>query len=169
MRQRDLITLFAYSEWATDRILEQATKLTDEQFTTAPSANLPSIQAILTHMMNAERLWRARMQSQELPAMLEPAQFPNAAAVQQRLPAERAALHELLNSYDDDTLNESFTFTRRDQQGSAQRWQIFFQLANHAMQHRAEIATILTDYGYSPGDLDFILYIFQQQRAAANN
>ena len=38
------------------------------------------------------------------------------------------------------------------------RWQGILQCANHATQHRSEIAAMLTDAGHSPGDLDYALF-----------
>jgi uncharacterized damage-inducible protein DinB len=33
--------------------------------------------------------------------------------------------------------------------------------ANHATQHRSEVAMVLTEFGYSPDWLDFIRYLSQ--------
>ena len=43
------------------------------------------------------------------------------------------------------------------------RWVIVTQLVTHGAQHRSEAATLLTNYGQSPGDLDFFLFIFQRR------
>jgi len=37
-------------------------------------------------------------------------------------------------------------------------WQILFHLVNHGTQFRSEAGVLLTQYGYSPGDLDFIAF-----------
>jgi uncharacterized damage-inducible protein DinB len=33
------------------------------------------------------------------------------------------------------------------------------QLVFHGMQHRAEVAAMLTEFGFSPGNLDYYLYL----------
>ena len=38
-------------------------------------------------------------------------------------------------------------------------WQILLHLANHGTQHRAEAGAELTRLGFSPGDVDYMVYI----------
>ncbi len=41
-------------------------------------------------------------------------------------------------------------------------WQLMLQQVNHATQHRSEAAVMLTQFGHSPGDLDFIIYLHRE-------
>jgi uncharacterized damage-inducible protein DinB len=38
-------------------------------------------------------------------------------------------------------------------------WHLMLHLVNHGTQHRSEAAAMLTGFGHSPGDLDLILYL----------
>ena len=42
-------------------------------------------------------------------------------------------------------------------------WQQMIHLVNHTTQHRSEVAAVLTRLGRSPGWLDFLLYVDEQQ------
>jgi uncharacterized damage-inducible protein DinB len=43
-------------------------------------------------------------------------------------------------------------------------WQMMVHQANHAAQHRSEVAVMLTQFGFSPGGLDFLVYIDSMQK-----
>jgi uncharacterized damage-inducible protein DinB len=50
----------------------------------------------------------------------------------------------------------------RSQTSQIERWRTLFQMLLHGMQHRSELAQLLTEHGHSPGDIDFIIYTFSQ-------
>jgi len=44
-------------------------------------------------------------------------------------------------------------------------WQCLYHVVNHGTQHRSEAAALLTDYGSSPGNLDFTVYLMETQKS----
>jgi uncharacterized damage-inducible protein DinB len=42
-------------------------------------------------------------------------------------------------------------------------WHCLVHVVNHGTQHRSEAAAMLTEYGQSPGDLDFTLFLSQRR------
>ena len=42
--------------------------------------------------------------------------------------------------------------------GALSVWQILLNTHTHNAQHRAEVAQILTEYGCSPGDIDYLFF-----------
>jgi uncharacterized damage-inducible protein DinB len=64
-----------------------------------------------------------------------------------------------IHSLDDEQLDDPMEVL--DQRGvlhPMKRWLILQHVILHGMQHRSEAAMLLTRYGQSPGNLDFIFY-----------
>jgi uncharacterized damage-inducible protein DinB len=62
---------------------------------------------------------------------------------------------------DDGALGEAVQFRRLSGELSdpIARWHMVMQMVTHGAQHRSEAAAVLTAYGESPGDLDFLFFI----------
>ncbi len=148
MRAADLVTLYDYYYWATGKILEQAAKLTPEQWSGPAPIGDRSLQAILVHALSAERGWRHGWEGKGRPPSLQPTDFPTVAALADRWREEEAAMRAYLAGLSDEALTERFA--------GWLLWHTVVHVAHHGMQHRSEAALILTHHGYSPGDLDLV-------------
>lgn len=159
MQVSDLQLLEAYDVWATAKILEQIEHLTPEQFTAAPAAGYPSVRDTLVHAISAEYLWRIIWQGAERRPGLNPADFPTCASVVERWETEDRMTRDYLATLKDADL-------ARDIAGFGPLGMTFIHVLLHGMQHRSEVAMLLTGYGYSPGNIDLVFYLMQQAAAA---
>jgi uncharacterized damage-inducible protein DinB len=90
---------------------------------------------------------------------LAPENFPDLPSLEVRWLEESQAMQEYLQGLDDDLLDAEISAT--DWRGNVhqmKRWFILQHLILHGMQHRSEAAELLTRYGQSPGNLDFVFY-----------
>ena len=69
-----------------------------------------------------------------------------------------------LASLQDDDLDGLLRYTT-DQGERRERvlWHCLLHVVNHGTQHRSEAAALLTEYGSSPGDLDFTVFLNEKR------
>jgi uncharacterized damage-inducible protein DinB len=154
-----LRTTLDYGAWANARLFDQVAQLSPEQFVAEPVGALPSVRRILTHMLAAQTLWLARFRADAAASIPTEEEFPDLATLRQTWEKQRQALDGYVATLNDETLQGPFRFERRGVALTLPLWQIFMQLYGHGVQHRAEVAALLTDYGHSPGDLDFLFFV----------
>jgi uncharacterized damage-inducible protein DinB len=161
MQTADLVTLYDYNYWANRRILRAAANLTEEQFLASTPLSWGSVRDVLAHTLSAEWAWRVRCQEGLAPtSLLDPAELPTLAALQSRWHDEEHAMRAYVSGLTDAEINSIKPYRSTKGQPFAQvLWQILVHVVNHGTQHRAEVAHVLTGYGYSPGDIDFIVYL----------
>lgn len=157
----DMVLLFDYNGWATQRILNAAQKLTPEQFLAQTNLSRGNIRNVLAHMLGAEQVWRKRLQEGESPtSLLDPQQFTTLEQLTALWRAEEAAMRAFVAGLSDSQLNGVIGY--RDTKGRPYEsvlWHLLMHVVNHGTQHRAEVAEALTAYGCSPGDVDLVVYL----------
>lgn len=165
MQHNDVITLYEYNYWANDRILAASALLSDEQYgvPVAPNPGYGSLRSILVHMLDTERGWRMLCQHQRPLADLSEADVPTHAHLLQLWHTEKATMRAYLGQLHGDMLHGILHHTT-DAGEARERvlWHVLFHVVNHGTQHRSEAAAILTSHGVSPGDLDFTLFLSEQ-------
>lgn len=158
-----LSTLYRYNCWANGRLLDLTEQVTLDQFEAPTGYSHTSLHATLFHMLRTEIVWRCLCQQGRLtapPARLDG--FPTVAALRAGWEAEAERMLAFLDGPSDDELNGSVAVT--DRQGNTENlimWHMLMHAYLHSAQHRSEAAALLTQYGQSPADLDFIFYVGQ--------
>lgn len=161
MDKTSLLFFYDYSVWANARLLDAAGRTTPEQFHAPVPSTYGSLSAILAHTLLAYEAWHGRMAQGKTPENLpRPADFAGCAEFRPRFEASQAALRAYLAGLDENELERVVQI--RTSKGAVyehQVWQIVLHLLNHTTQHRSEAAEVLTQMGFSPGDLDLIWYL----------
>jgi uncharacterized damage-inducible protein DinB len=161
VNREDIGFLYDYHYWATRRVLERAIHVTPEQYIAPSPAPHGSLRDTLVHALAAEVAWRQRMQESISPRSL--AVFDELGTADEiravwRDHEERFCAY--LAGLTDADLRGTFRFRRTDgEELEFGRGRALAHVVNHATQHRAEAAILLTEYGQSPGDLDMSIYI----------
>jgi uncharacterized damage-inducible protein DinB len=170
MKIQDIHDIYEYNYWANHRILDQAEKVTPEQFIAPSSHSFVNLQGTLVHTLDAEWHWRLLLQKGEVwvqPDLIA-ADFPTVASLKERWQAEEKEMWAYLDSLRDEDLvgivrydveNEGKTIIRE-----RVIWHCLYHVVNHGMQHRSEAANLLTTYGQSPGELDFTWFLNQRAK-----
>ncbi len=155
-------TLYDYNAWANQRILDTTTKLTPEQRQTKGVASFGSIHDTLVHTMSGHWIWLSRWQGHSPTTMFKPEDFVDLEAIRARWAPIEQDTKDLIKSLNDTALARTISYTTGGRSKAFPLWQMMLHQANHATQHRSEIAVMLTQFGHSPGWFDMILYLDPQ-------
>ncbi|HXF85128.1 MAG TPA: DinB family protein [Anaerolineales bacterium] len=162
MNKQDILTLYTYNQWANAKILDAAAKVTPEQYLAPASFPHGGLRGTLVHILFAEWIWRNRWQGTSPNYRLKPDDFPTFETLRSRWAEEEKALMAFVDGLTDEKLNSEFSYTSTE--GTRHKrilWQAMAHLVNHGTQHRAEAAAILTAFGHSPGDIDLIYFLIE--------
>lgn len=161
MNKNDVQTLIDYNEWANYRILQAAAQVTEVQFTAPARLSFGSLNGTLVHILSTETIWRMRSLERISPtALLSERDFPTFKALRQGWVEEGGKLRANLAPLDDGDMLRLVHYTNtRGLPFDTILWQILVHMVNHGTQFRSEAGVALTEYGSSPGDLDFIKFL----------
>lgn len=121
----------------------------------------------LVHILDAEYGWLRIFQSGDGAAPgLKQEQFPTLEGLLERWREEEKGMRAYLAGLHDEDLPGPLHYTN-DSGKKRQRvlWHCLVHVVNHGTQHRSEAAALLTEYGQSPDDIDFTVFLNEQKKA----
>ncbi|HZM24101.1 MAG TPA: DinB family protein [Anaerolineales bacterium] len=164
MNKQDILTLYQYNQWTNAKILNAASKVTQEGYLATASFPHGGLRGTLVHALFAEWIWRNRWQGVSPTIRLKPEEFPTFESLRSRWTEEENHLMSFVGSLTDERLESKFNYRTTDGTPHARiLWQAMAHVVNHGTQHRTEAAAILTDLGHSPGDIDMIYFLIENQ------
>lgn len=160
-----LQTAYEFNRKATERVLDTAEGLTKEQWLAAQTAGRGSIRDTLVHLAGGMRVWLttwggALPPEEAARKTVDPEDFPDVAAVRAYFRLIDGAVQAYVKDLKLEMLDE--VHTRTFSTGTVQRlplWQMMLSVTYHSMQHRSEVAAMLTAFDHSPGELGFTTFL----------
>lgn len=158
MEPRDLLELFEYDRWATDRVLDAAERA-GEAFWSERGPSVGSARELLTHLGDAQVNWLRRMRGEPV-ERLPFDRFATAAEVRAHCQRANAALRDFVAGLQPRELEREVRYVSHAdgrQHLNTQR-QILLQLFSHGVHHRAEASDLLSRAGFSPAPVELLQY-----------
>jgi uncharacterized damage-inducible protein DinB len=156
-------TVYAYGSWANARLLDAAAGLSPAQLVAAEEGGYGSVRDTLVHSVGTQWVYLERWRGRSPIAPWDPADFPDVAAIRTGWEEVEAETRTFVANLTDADLGRVVAYVNfRGETWAYPLWQQMLHQANHATQHRAEAAAVLTRFGCSPGDLDFLIYFDEQ-------
>lgn len=140
--------LFRHNRWANERILEACRDLSDAQRGTSVEGTYGELGSTLIHIVRGESWYLHLLTGWEPPVRWEiPGPWPGIDALLERSRFTGERLHEVAEQMDPDALVDV-----DDEKVPASV--VLVQAINHATEHRAHAATVLTQLGNQPPPVD---------------
>ena len=134
--------LYDYNYWANKRYLAVAETLTEEQLFRKQGHSWESIQAVLVHMMNSERMWPQRWRGEQ-GTFLDFKSFRTVASIREYWVDVEKNMRAFLAEQTEQSLLREVTYTNpKGETYTLLLWQMVVQPPNHNTHHRGELAAM---------------------------
>lgn len=153
---------FGYNQWANERILSRMPELNDEQLRASAQTDHGSPFELLLHMVDTEWSWRLICQDGvEIGLLWEVESLPDLDSIARFWHEEHGRMRAYLDGMSDADLVRKVDFGTifGGKPKSTTVVNLLTHILYHSHRHRAELATILTECGYSPGNMEFLDYL----------
>lgn len=148
------------------RLMEACRQLSPEQLRATATGTYGSVGRTLVHIANSQEGYAARLLDTERPERLPEDPFPGFEALAERFARGDAQLEEAATRSGQD---REVQVTGDDPPGTFRMPVSLFllQAINHGTEHRSQVATILTQIGVEPPDMDGWTYFFASGQLVA--
>jgi uncharacterized damage-inducible protein DinB len=159
MTVTDLERLYDYGYWATRKLFRALGQLTPDQFTQTVAGSYESIRNTLVHALSAEWGWLDRCGGHPRGPALKADDYPNLASVVDAWSAVERHVREFLSTLTDADLARIIEFQLPgSEKRSIPLGALMQHAANHGVHHRGQVALLVRSLGYTPGNVDMVLY-----------
>ncbi len=143
-----------YTAWASHRLLDCATKLSEEELTRDFKTADKNVLETLVHVFAADRLWLSRIQATPRSTFIDP-EDRQLAALTSEWPALQQRWEQWAAPLTDQDAQKQIAY--HDLEGKPYQqplWQIVLHVVNHGTHHRGQVSGFLRTMGHTPPKID---------------
>lgn len=160
MNVSDVRRLYAYTDWANDRIVAVIAGLPEEQFTREIVSSFSSIRDTLSHIVFAEWLWLRRWMGESPAELPEWAKAPSLAMLADHLHGVAADRRAYLAGLADEAIESTIHYrSMKKDPFSMPLGEVLIHCANHSTYHRGQLVTMLRQVGVVPPTTDYTEFV----------
>lgn len=164
----DIQLLFDYSYWANEKFFRVISKLTPEEFTQPVAGSYGSVRNTLVHVLSTEWGWIDRCGGPKRGSRLEAEDYPTAESLMTDWSRIETYMRRFLAGLKDEDLAREAKYKGA---GGVKRsmpvGELLHHAANHAVHHRGQVAVLLRELGYTPGNVDLLFYYAEKHGVPA--
>ncbi|HEV8657105.1 MAG TPA: DinB family protein [Thermoanaerobaculia bacterium] len=165
MNASDVRSLYAYTDWANDRILAAIARLSEEQFTRQIVSSFPSIRDTLSHIASGEWIWLQRWMGESPPDLPDWAKAPSFAILDEKVHGIAADRRTYLTDLADDRIESTVHYrSTRGDPFAMPLGELLIHCANHSTYHRGQLVTMLRQVGAEPPTTDYTHFVRSRVR-----
>ena len=168
MTVEDLRRRFDYGYWANRRLLQVTAQMAPGQFTQAVAGSYGSVRNTMVHVLSAEWGWLERCGGPPRGPQLSADDYPTVAAVGEAWTVVESHMRAFLATLRDDDLGRlvEFVVPRGGEKRVMPVGELMQHAANHGVHHRGQVALLIRLLGYTPGNIDLLIYDAEKRPAA---
>jgi uncharacterized damage-inducible protein DinB len=150
-----LVDFYKHNLWANLHLLDACVHLTDEQLDASAPGTYGRIRDTLVHLFRAEEGYLARLMGRQPEDSLRLGEFPGIETLREHARRSGEGLIAVADTVDPAQILRG---TYRGEPYEMPVMVPLMQAINHATDHRSHIATVLSQLGMQPPDLDVWAY-----------
>ena len=158
---KELLTQYAsHNLWASQKMIEAISLLSEEQINKEIVSSFPSIYKTVLHLLDGESIWWQRLKLQEHVERPSDTFTGSFDELQKKLLQQSALYQGWVSNASEMQLQHVFAYFREKEQFKLQVGQMLLHLFNHNSYHRGQLVTMLRQLGVTkiPGT-DFNGYL----------
>ncbi|HEY3054373.1 MAG TPA: DinB family protein [Thermoanaerobaculia bacterium] len=158
MNVEEVRRLFAYDEWANQKMLDAIGKLDRDQFTRHLESSFSSIRETLAHIIGAEWLYVRRWKGESPRAMPDWSIDTTLERLISNLREIERERGDFIAGLTDQSLERPITYRNfRGQEWTYRLSDMFIHVVNHSTYHRGQLTTMMRQAGATPPATDLLL------------